>query len=463
MTRADGAEEEEPSGLRDVTGRVVDAGTGLPIAGAWVAWRPPPPELVDAILRDPELARDPVLRRTRVITDAEGGFRIARLPGDAEVTHILHAVALDHAYGRAAARLEAVTIALEAGGELEVLVAPGPPRPRDEPPRLRVERGRIERGGEALELPPWGLERASYRLSHLRAGDYRLRMDGGPWVAARVEAGRTTRIALPRPVLLEVSGTLTEGGRALGDAALVAVGAEDPERRWALSTDADGRLQGWLPAGRYGVAWLDGQSERCVPGAFVLGAGAAPWELDLAEAPPILELELRRRGAIEPRAWGLVSLEPGGSLIHLVPSQGSAEGCWRAACPPGVYGLWEDTTWWGVVEVPATPGARAERLERSVEPARVTLRWSLPPELEGRELVRGTLSLLPREQWARTDLGARFAAAGRSFRAGRAAPTLEVPLGAPGIYRLLLSTELGRVRREVELRPGTELVLPLAE
>ena len=71
--------EAEASTLRPLRGRVVDAFSGRPIAGAWVAWRLPPPRLVDTLLAQAEPG-DPG------VSDAEGRFELARLPDDLKIS-----------------------------------------------------------------------------------------------------------------------------------------------------------------------------------------------------------------------------------------------------------------------------------------------------------------------------------------------------------------------------------------
>ncbi|HBP16481.1 MAG TPA: hypothetical protein DEA08_01645, partial [Planctomycetes bacterium] len=166
--------EAGASTLRPVRGRVIDAATRQPIAGAWVAWRLPPPRLVEQLLPRAE-AGDPG------ISDAEGRFRLERLPDDLALHSSVHAVAPGYAYLVHPAPLAGeLELALTPAATLELVLDPPPPPGAEAPPaQVRLEPLASSTPLPALRrlaraLPPWGPQPERYWLRHLPPGRYRL-------------------------------------------------------------------------------------------------------------------------------------------------------------------------------------------------------------------------------------------------------------------------------------------------
>jgi hypothetical protein len=147
-----------------------------------------------------------------------------------------------------------------------------------------------------------------------------------------------------------------------------------------------------------------------------------------------VEIVLTRDGRpLEAGDFGLVSLEPHGSLVALRLAE---SGLYRARAARGRYLLFEGSRVWGEV---AVPGSVALALDLR----RVVVHWILPA-LDRGEAVRGEVSVLPKTLSVRPDLRERFLAATRtSFRASFSGPPTTLLLGAPGECELVGLSDLG--------------------
>lgn len=445
------------STLRPVRGRVIDAATRQPIAGAWVAWRLPPPELVEQLLPRAE-AGDPG------ISDAEGRFALERLPDDLALHSSVHAVAPGYAYLVHPAPLAAeLELALTPAATLELVLDP-PPAPGAEAPPVRV---RLEPLASPTPLPllrrltralpPWGEQPERYWLRHLPAGRYRLHVD--PQVAGErvhelsLTAGQVSRVRIQRAPRVEARGVLSGPEGPLADAELLLIDLETATS-YPLRTGPAGTFARELPLARYRVRLLDGRSERALPGEHTPGPGL---QLELPERGDDHSLRLTRGGEpLRSDQLGLVRLDLAlGDLIDLPP--GAEPGSYLTRAPAGRYALFEGACYLAELELPRLPGAAA--LDLPLGALEVALR--LPTELRPDEAIRGTLALLPSlVHGARPDLAERFLeAAALPLRLTRSERSLRVPLAAAGSYRLLGQSDLGPLRATHELEPGGRIEL----
>lgn len=445
--------------LRPVRGRVVDAATRQPIAGAWVTWRPPPVELVERLLPEAEVG-DPG------ISDVQGYFVLERLPSDLALAHTVYALA--RGYGFASQRADAsgeVVLALPAACGLELVLDPPPPpssSEREGPPvQVTLEPVPATPALRRLTagLAPWGAERERYRLGHLPPGRYRVRVD--PQVAGQrvheveLRPGTTTRLRITRAPRAELGGAFVQLPEAGPEGrALIAVDTETLTR-YELRLGPQGTFEAELPQARYALVLQDGLSERSIPGRF------EP-QRDLQLEPPSRgdEVELQLQEGSSPLVsseLGLVRLDqPFGDLIALAP-RGSA-GLHVGRAPPGRYALFLGLTLVAELSLPRPPGSGLLRVERS----ELWFEFPLPAGLGPEEEVRGTLSLVPmllEEQ--RPDLAPRFASAGVPFVVTSERPLIRVALGLPGRYRAAGVSDLGPCQGTHELAAGARPRLEL--
>lgn len=455
---AEGPRPREPGAatLRPVRGRVVDAATGQPIAGAWVTWRLPPPALVEQLLPRAQ-AGDPG------ISDAEGRFTLERLPDDFAAHARVHAVAPGYAYRVEAAPLaEELELALTPAATLELVLDPPPPPGAETPPvQVRLEPFADELAPLTRALPPWGDQLERYWLRHLPAGRYRLRVD--PQVSGQrahelsLAPGEVRRLRIQRAPRVEASGVLLGPEGALSEAELVFVDL-DTATSYRLQTSPSGTFRGELPLARYRARFVDGLSERALPGEHAPGRDL---RLELGERGPPCELRLTRGGSpLRSDQLGLVRLDLawGGDLIALAPAA-SQPGVFQAEAPAGDYALFEGPCFLAEVTLPPPTGSPPLELPRGS----VELTLLLPAALRADEVVRGEVALLPVELHStRRDLAERFfAAAALPFRLSPTRRTLRLPLGEEGVYRLRGESDLGPFRGTYELAPGGRLELDL--
>lgn len=449
---------ETPPALRGVKGLVRDAQTKQPIAKAWIAWRLPPPALVDRILESAQF-RDP---RFKMISDAQGRFQVDRLPDDQPTSHALFAVARGYAYAvhREVGLQEEVVFDLQRSGTL-IVDLEGPADPR---PRLRL-RTNIAHGQHLLDaLPTWGGNPTQFTLTHLRPGSYAVHLD--TILRARkltINAGATTHLKLDRPELRRVTGTL----RGVQQPTTITFRDGSGEQQGSVTTDRLGGFRLNINNMGYTVFVEDGKSVRRLPG-FVELPEHGPLLLDMPPRGEQVRVRFTRGGKpLVSRGLGLVSLSNQvsdgnphlGTLVHLAPTK--TPGTYAAQAPKGRYGLFDGTSYFGPLQVPCDPGPRA------LETTTLTVTWTLPKTLRRGEIVRGELALVPRDLYSDDRAAAvRFAqGAQRLFRASHAHPRLELPLGVRGQYVLLGKTDLGALIRFVTIRNAKQptLQVPLLD
>lgn len=445
--------------LRPVRGRVIDAATRQPIAGAWVTWRPPSAALVARLLPQAEVG-DPG------ISDAQGYFVLERLPTDLALADTVYAVAPGYGLvARRAVLTPELTLALPAACELEVVLDPPPPPASGgagPPARVVLEPAGHDPSLRALlaRLEPWGSERHRYRIGHLRPGRYRLRVD--PEVAGQrvypleLRAGATTQVRVARAPRGSLAGTFLRLPAPDPDGIAAGLVAVDRETltRYEVPLASEGSFQIELPQARYALVLLEGRSERLLPGTFEPGGDL---QLEPPARRPEHELDLRQGQApLRSQELGLVRLDEAlGDLVALSPSE--LPGRYSARAAPGRYALFLGTRWIAELELP-----RSEPRPLSVPATPLRLALALPPELAPEEEVRGRLSLLPEVLLERRpDLAARFREAALPFQVGAGRAELRATLGLPGRYRVVVESDLGRAATTRELGPGLG-VLPLA-
>lgn len=434
---------------------MIDAATRRPIPGAWVTWRPPPPELVARLLPQAE-AGDPG------ITDAEGRFVLERLPSDLSLAESLYAVAPGYGFARGGAGLSAdLVLALPAACGLEVLLDPAPPPGSAKPP-VRI---RLEPAGEApalarlvAGLAPWGRDRTSYRLGHLPPGRYRVRVD--PQVAGErvypveLRAGVTAQVRVARAPRVELGGSFIRLPESAEGSGLAAIDVETLTR-YEVEVGPEGTFKAELPQARYALVLLDGRSERLIPGRF---EPAGDLQLEPPPEGAGVQLELREgRGPLVSSELGLVRLDlPFGDLVALEP-KGEA-GIHVAQAPPGRYALFLGPSLVAELSLPRRAGAEPLRVARS----EVLFEFPLPPGLRPEEEIRGTLSLVPELlESKRPDLAPRLVGSGIPFVVSSERPLIRLPLGATGRYRVAGLSDIGRCSGTFELRPGARVKLEL--
>lgn len=418
--------------MRPVTGVVRDAETQRPIAGAWIAWRLPPPGLVDRVLGDPEYQRAGV----GLLSDARGGFRIPRLPDDLEPSATLFVVAPGYAYRSLDVGLaREVAVDLVRMGTLEVAVAGAR--------TAAVTVHSAEHAAIADALPAWGQEPGVYTITHLPPGSYSVALGGEQEVEAEVVAGRVSRVELVSS-LQRASGTLLRSGHPVAKSPLSFVHTRTYVRVQA-STDAFGRFEATLPRGPHAVfAELEG-SERRV-GALAAPAAGVVLQCDPAQLGEI-QVQLPSHTRSRPEELGLVRTDvPLSSLIALEPGDGP--GWFTCNAEPGRYALFEGVRFWGIHELSGVTSIRAAEGGR-----RLIVKLDLSGLAPG-DYVRCRLALVPLAVTsARPDLDARLAEGlAQTFLVGSSEPSLTLSVGAPGAYRLVGDSDLGRIHERVDVR-----------
>ena len=433
----------------------MDAATGRPIRGAWVAWRPPPGALIEQILPAAQPG-DPG------ITDSEGRFVLERLPKDLALADTVYAVAPGYGYAARRAGLSELVLALPAASALEVVLDPPPLRAEAHPPvGIRVESLSEDPLAAALcaALPPWGDERERYLLSHLPPGRYRVRVDpqagGSRTHEVELRAGPTQRLAVSRAPRAELSGSILGPHETISRAELALVDLET-FTRYIVETDERGRFRTELPLTPYALFLLDGRSERAIPGEFTPGS-----ELSLEVPPRGQPVEIKLREGDRPlvaQDLGLVRLDARfGDLVALeaLPNQ---PGTYVSILSAGRYALFAGVSLLSELVLPQPSDAPPTVVARG----HVELELAWPSELRPDEVVRGTLTLVPAVlKRERPDLYQRFAASSLVFHA-RAGSALSYPLGRAGVYELSGQTELGPLRGTLELAPGQRTRIPIA-
>ncbi|MBL4848915.1 MAG: carboxypeptidase regulatory-like domain-containing protein [Planctomycetes bacterium] len=436
-----------------MTGRVVDAATGRPIRGAWVAWRPPPPHLIAQILPTAQQG-DPG------ISDAQGRFVLERLPDDLQVADTLYAVAPGYGYAARRAGLSEVVLALPGSTSLEIVLDPPPEGNEDPPVQIAIDPLSKDPLAHATTaaLPPWGQERDRYRLQHLPPGRYRVRVD--PQVAgSRVHevhlvAGASAQLRVSRAPRAELAGTVI-GPRGVSATELAWIDLET-FTRYEVAADERGFFRIVLPKARYALMLLDGRSERSVPGEFSPGRELS---LDLPSAGDPVELRIREQGRpVVAGDLGLVRLDRRfGDLVALEARAGDP-GTYAALAPPGRYALFAGVSLLLELTLPQPTGAPAIEIQRGL----VELELVLPTQLRPGEIVRGTLALVPASlKKKRPDLYLRFAAAGQPFQVSPGSTRVRCPLSQAGLYLLSGKTDLGPLEGALELAPGQRIKLSL--
>lgn len=412
------ADELGASTLPPARGRVVEAGTGRPIAGAWVTWRAVPPELADRVLEDPAFSEV----GEGLITDAEGEFELARLPEDLDPAWTLHAVAPGHAPGTAPARLRGeARIELSPAGALRLSV-----RGLDEH-ALQV----VGPGGRLTSAPGQG----EWRLRRLAPGEWTVWVDGAAVGRAAVHAGRDTRLELQAPGRVAVLGRLV--GSCPPDTNVRLVFSREGFRRSGELRE-DGSFSLMLAPGTWQATW-EGDRLRLPLGAVEVRPGAP--ELTLV-APPCLPLELAL-GPEESFAYLHALDGPGRVYCGRRPGSSALGGL----APAGRYLVTlgnGDAA--GVVSLP-----HPAPLTLQPRPFALELRWRASCLRPGERLfVKYSLS------WVGPD-------------SSRSIFTIEVPaeeasqleLRAPGTYLLRVESDLGELRRELTLAGPTTLEVDL--
>ncbi|MCA8922417.1 MAG: carboxypeptidase regulatory-like domain-containing protein, partial [Planctomycetes bacterium] len=429
--------------LRGVSGLVRDAQTQLPIPGAWITWRLPPPAVVEQVLADPGFS-DP---RFAMISDAAGRFAVERLPDDLPGSFTLFAVAPGYAYRALTVGLaRELVVELTPMGTLEVRVR------GEDPPRVSLTSR--EHAAIARELPAWGDDPTAFRIAHLPPGVYGVRLESDPSGSGAevvVLAGQLTRVELTQPPRERLAGRVAaHGGGPLAGASLAFVHAET-FARVEVEVDAAGDFACRLPAGRYAAFVVHGDSERRVGELVEPGRGP----LLLEPGPSASDSRLRLTcagGPLRSRSLGIARVDaPLTSLLFLSPDP-SEPGVYVCAAEPGRYALFDGVCFWGVVPLPGSP-----TLDLSPRTLEVELGLG---DLEAGERVRGELALVPLPLLeGRPDLAARLPALfAREFVASRDRARLRVPLGAAGAYVLVGQSDLGPFRERVDLTSGEPVV-----
>lgn len=441
--------KEPPPPLRGVTGLVRDAATHVPIRGAWLAWRLPPPSISEKVLSNTG-PRDPAFR---MLTGPSGRFRVDRLPDDASISSTLFVVAKGYAYGALTVGLARdVVFDLVPMGSLEVEIS-----------------GAVEDAnpGGVLEIqpkngPPDPIEiraegERSVRVPHLPAGPCTVTLDrqlGGASVTVTVTPGQVTQVKLTRPTTLSLTGTLTSQSRGLA-ARLEFM--ETTRLSWhTVNTDEFGRFELDVPRGRYVAHWFETKTLSLWRVGAVLEAGAQG--VQLAWDPSRLvdvELRLKRQGRDKDASLTLFSLDEHlGTIVELIAQDGDSARVFRAKAVPGPYVLLEGVKIGGVQEVLQWGEFKAPGVHSSVLNIRSTpLTWGGLEGLEDSEIVRGEFRLLPMAAASRPWLNSMITLStkARTFRASRRGAPLNLLSGAPGRFALIGKSDLGPFRVELDL------------
>lgn len=466
--RSDGAARREgdlrdvdpPPAIRGVRGLVREAASGRPIAGAWVTWRYPHPQICEEVFASGSLRE---AGAGEMVTDAEGRFDLQRLPDDEGVASTLFAVA--RGFGVAALRpglREEVVFDLERGGTLEVHLR-GPERLGHEQSRPATTWGTgpvsIEPADEPAgafnlgEFPGQRDGRWIYRAPNLARGDYRVRVLGRDVGVTTIEPGATRIVEATHPADLVVTGTLA--GREDDDAEVI-LRALDWLALHSLEVDGAGGLSGTASEGRFAAALYNAAGSEWPLGEVEVRAGGPPLRL---EAPPRGDpVEVMLRGAREAvRTLGLVALDQG-DLVALTPDPARPDvNVGRAR--PGRHALLDGPTLLGLLTLPA-----GGLLVVDATPFTAAVRFELPRALRPNEVVRGRAALVPEVLAGRPRLRAEIVESwARTLRLSHDAPRLEVELVVPGRYLLVGETDLGPFEAWVDLAPGAERVLELSE
>lgn len=431
--------------LRGVTGRVVEAGTGRPIAGAWITWRVPPPELVDQVLADRSL----LAAGGGMVSDAAGRFSVDRLPDDEAAAWELHAVAAGHAPGTARAGL---------AGELEIALVPcGALEVRLRGPLHPVAELALEGPGPRIAAPARSDDLLAWRLERLAPGEWTARLDGAELGRARVVAGQLVRLELDPPARVSVRGVVADlSPEELSGAALA---FSRPGSRVVVAIDPSGDFAGELPPGRWDVGLIGPTVELPLAAAIEVRPGLAPLRLS---PPPREILDLLLRGAKEVSPGdelALVALDGPAALAVLTLEVGPDQGGTpvlraRGQALRGRHALLLDGTLAGELTLPATVPVSLQ-----LAPFTVEVRWRVPSALGEAERLRGRLALLPAE--LPPAIAERLLAAARPFRVGPRSAPAELTVYSPGRYRLAGESDLGPFAREVVLDRPASLLLEL--
>ncbi len=442
--------------LRPVRGLVVEAGTRRPVAGAWVAWRPPPPRLADEVLAahargELEGALD---EGPGILTDAEGRFEVERLPDDELPHDTVFAVHPALGMGSTPAGLEPeVVIELAPPCELAVDVVGHPSWGALDPDRRQLE---VEVQPEALAevvagqstLATWRevIDAAAGATLHLRGlppGSCRIALAGRPVGDVTLQPGAAARARVVVPPLARLRlGLRGLAGRSCA-VQLTSVADGLLAKVHAFELFAPGVHDAYdAPAGAYELtAHVDGTSLAL--GRFELAPGEQRLDLEL---PGLSPLEVRLTGhtstgldeRLALRAW------PGDGAGHdaLPGAQRDRPGVYVAAAPPGRYVLSLDRVPLRTVEVPGPP------VEVALAWTRLTVVVALPDDLLPDERIR----VLAACAWAEAP-GAPLLDVERPHRVGRDAPSFDLHLPRPGRYRLEGASDLGGFAAEVTVPP----------
>lgn len=451
---------DPPPSLRGVRGLVRDARTKAPIPGAWIAWRVPPPEVCDRVFSDPATLQG----AGGLVTDAQGRFDVDRLPDDEQPSSTLTAVARGYAPASVRPGLrEEVVLELAPSGSLEVVI--------DEPLDVVLElasgaapaRVALRARREADGRPAAGPLR--WRVDWLQPGRWCALLDGREVAATDVVEGQTARLVISAPPWVEVEGTVL-GADPRGVVHLTPVDG-DPAVPGAGLVLADGRFAGSLWPGRYAVSLEKAASwsERRVPGVVEVVPGMPPLVLQVPPASERLEVLLAQDGQpTSSDGLGLVALDLpeddpfGGDLVHLEPT--GEPGVHAGSAAPGLYALFDGD----LLLAPSVVLPAAGRLGVDRREATCRLRFALPPELRQDEVLRARVVLIPEVLARRPALRARFATQGHvDAVVSHASPSVAVSLGHPGRYLLVGESDLGPLEAWVDLTPGGEVTVRLAD
>jgi hypothetical protein len=298
---------EPPPSVRGVTGLVRDAQTKAPIEGAWLAWRLPPPEVVERVLGDLAF-RDP---RFPMVTGADGTFAVERLPDDMPISATLYAVALGYAHG-----------SLVVGDRREVVfeLSPVVGAPSASPESFFVSGSVSRSSGNVSNAQLEVVESLTLRRHAVRAdgtGQFQAELPRGDYVVLWLDGLSERQIGAltapsAGPAHLDVDAVAQErfelsvSGGTREDLGLVAV--EPFGSAVALKPTAAGVYTGHAPAGRYLVfAGSQMWGEVEVPGSVTLSL--EPREVVLRfRLPPLDPDEVLR---------GVVSVVPAGFRADL--------------------------------------------------------------------------------------------------------------------------------------------------
>lgn len=444
--------------LRGVRGLVRDARTRRPIAGAWITWRVPPPEVCEEVLGRAALVDDPA--GAGLISDARGRFDVERLPDDEAPSFTLCAVARGYAPATLRPGLrEEVVFDLSPAGALDVRV--------DEPVDLVLEPASAEAAGPVALAVPRGQRGADgpqrWVVRHLAPGPWRALLGGREVAAGHVVEGQTSRLQVSLPPWVEVEGRLS-GEEGLTSVTFSLIEGE-PARPAGSFTLEDERFSGRLRAGRYVVHAHDAQdTARRAPGLVEVVPGMAPLRLEVSPADVLVEVRATIGGVTVRDGLGLVALDlpeddpAGGDLIRL--AWVGPDGLHVARAPTGRYALFDGQALVAAEVVVPAGGP----LVVHADLAACWVRVLLPPALRDEEVLCVRAALLPEVLARRPALRARFLAQDPIERqVSRAAPRFELRVLRPGRYLLVGQSDLGPLEAWVDLSPGGEATVALPE